>query len=42
MLHAEENNLNEVQHIIENPNSDVDIEQTNENGFTALALAIKN
>ena len=42
MLHCEEGNLGEVKRHIEQHASDIDTEQTNENGFTPLALAIKN
>ena len=42
MLHCEEGNLIEVKRILETYASDINIETANDNGFTALALAIKN
>jgi ankyrin repeat protein len=42
MLHAEEGNLFEVKKYLENPPSEIDLESKNENGFSALALAVKN
>ncbi len=43
MLYSKEGNLHEVIKYLENPpNNEIDLEYKNDNGFTALALAVKN
>lgn len=45
MLHCEEGNLREVRRLVERMGGAVDLDielTTNENGLTALALAVKN
>lgn len=41
-LNVEEGSLEGARKIIEHPSNNVDIEHKNENGFTLLAMAIKN